>query len=441
MTKILFTFDDFSLNALITGALPRTTMSHDQNFFQLARAALSEGLEVYFTSIDNYLQGRDVFKFDKIYPRLMISDFRASVEKVKPDIVVSNHIHIFAFGQTPYAKKVAIHPALYFVEMPQLYDAEQTRTQIIAARHHVDFICVQNSRMKEVVAAFYGWLAGWSDHDRILVNPLGIVPEEELKVENRIAARMAMKLGDQEVVIVNGGGIWRWTGFNDFLRGYISAVRNGADNLVLVLTGFKQEENLDHIAYINETKEILSKNADICGNRFAVDGDAAKKIRIHVEDDWNTASNRLPTLYASGDYGLNVNQNGLENWQAQRVRCLDYTKRGLPLLTTCGDYFSDHVFPGGSVTIPSTSEEDVRAVLMRISKDPEVTKAAKIAALGTYKAIIKNDSMRQTLLAILRQAKRTPADGRESVLDALWMKERPRIVKDSAERIRLSLGL
>lgn len=439
--KVLLTFDDFSLPVLKTGAMPRTTMSHDQNLFQIARAALLKGHEIYFSSIDNYLQDGEILRFSQIDPHLRVDDFRGRRDEIRPDIVVSNHVHIFAWGQAPYAKKVAVHPALYFVEMPQFYDAEQTRSQLMAVRHHVDFLIVQNDRMKDILMSFYGWLAGWDSADRILVSPLGLVEDATFVVPDRAASRAALKLTTDDQVIVNGGGIWRWTGFNDFLRGFIKAVRSGASNLVLIMTGFRQSDNLDHGAYIEETRRILAENKDLIGDRATAKGAKAQSIRIHVEEDWREASKKLPLFLSAADFGLNVNQNGLENWQAQRVRCLDYTKYGLPLLSTSGDYFSDHVLPDGAVRFESFSRDSIQAALMEISRTPGLAVKGRKAAEALRRRITNGSEMKEAFEAICRTDKRRPNLEQETMLDALWRVETAVITKDSARRFQELLGI
>jgi hypothetical protein len=441
VAKIGLIFDGSSMPYLREGAIPRTSMSHDFNLFQIAHQALSKGHEVYFGSNSDYHCGGNFGRLVSIYPRLSFMDVRATLDEIAPEALYSNHIQIFAGGQYPAAKKVAIHPALYFVEMPYLYNANQTREQLHATREHVDFILVQNQRMKEILMAFYGWLAGWSEADRILVNPLGIVTEEEFNPQDRMSARAVLHLSCNDISIVNGGGIWRWTGFNDFLRGFIASVRNGADNLVLVMSGFRQDENEDHGAYIDETRRILSANADIVGNRMAVAPEQAAKIRIHVENDWNDASQRLHSFLAGADFGLNVNQDGLENWQAQRVRCLEYTKYGLPLLTTPGDFFSDSLPPGGLVRLPSSDPSQIAEVLTKLSANPDIASSARAITARVRHDIITSRTTLHNLEYVLRTAKRTIVRNNEVMLETYRRVEGEAVRSHAALRIADFLGL
>ncbi|MFN3805982.1 hypothetical protein [Asticcacaulis sp.] len=430
MALIGLIFDDVSIPYLVSGALPRTSMSHDFNLFQFGHHALSEGHDVVFLSTSSYYNGETLGSIKGIYPNLEIYTESFRTDDVKPDILLSNHIQVFAWGQAPYAKKVAIHPALYFVEMPVYYTDHQTRAQLLAARYHVDFIFVQNERMRDILVAFYGWLAGWSEANRIIINPLGLIKEEKFSPIDRNSARSKLGLEDTDVCIVNAGGIWRWTGFNDYLRAFVQAVRGGASNLVLVMTGFRQAENEDHGDYIAETRQILRENADIVGDRTAA-GQKRAKIRIHVEEDWIEASKKLPLFLSAADFGLNVNGDGLENWQAQRVRCLDYTRYSLPLLTTRGDNFSDNVAGEGAVRLSSNSPAEVTETLMQLSRSRKVTESAKNAAKKTKTRLESPKIMQNNLRLVLNTPKRIVSRDKESMLEAFWRIE-SRIIRDRA---------
>jgi len=433
--KILILFDDFSLEVLKNGAPPRTSMSHDQNLFQLASVALEAGHKVYFNSIANYVEGAS-FELLGVRPSLKVGTSQNTLASLEPDLLVCNHPQVFAWDHAPYAKKLAIHPALYFIEMPYLIESSQTRAQLISARHHIDFIAVQNDRMKEIVSTFYGWLAGWNEPDRILVNPL-LPPEQTLEM-TRIDARKVMNVRPDEVLITNGGGIWRWTGFNDFLRGFIKAARRKDNKLVLALSGFKQDENADHGDYITETHQILEDNADLVGNRRA---GSNTDCCIHVESSWEEGAKNLKLLYAASDFGLNVNQNGFENWQAHRVRCLDYISHNLPILSTRGDGLTASA-PTGAVTfIPSLEPDDIVKTLLDLTKKSKLRSQA-VAKSRIWHERLKASSATADLLSFIEKTPRRKIDlDRTTLLEAIWKTETKDIVDRSLQRIGKALGL
>lgn len=437
MQSIGLIFDDVSIDYLRRSERPRTAMSHDFNMFQFGHYAQQLGAKVYFGSTSDYRKRRPFRKMTSIYP---VIDFDPNEWKRVEDldVLLSCHIQVFAAAGGLRAKKIAIHPALYFVEMPYLYNCHQTREQLIAARHHVDFILVQNERMKELLISIYGWLADWRDGSRILVAPMGLVEGEERHTVDRSKARAEMGLADRQSLIVNGGGIWRWTGFNDFLRGYIKAVRAGASNVCLALTGFRQTENLDHADYIEETKAILAENSDLVGDRF---GKRSKGVSIHVETDWKAASAKLPTFFAAADFGLNVNGKGLENWQSQRVRCLDYIRYGIPLLTTGGDHFSEVVARDAALKLASLEAAEVQRVIGRISDNPATAARLREQAVLVRSRLEQSPGMRAGVEAVLNGDIRSKRSERGSLLDGVWATELPRRREASMQRIAHMLGL
>ncbi len=435
MMKILILFDDFSLEVLKTGALPQTSMSHDQNLFQLASVGLEAGHKINFTSIANYANGPN-FELLDVKPRLKVGTSQNTLAGLKPDLVVCNHPQAFVSDHAPYAKKLAIHPALYFIEMPYLMEGDQTRAQLISVRHHIDFIAVQNDRMKEIASTFYGWLAGWREPDRILVNPL-LPPAQTLEIA-RDEARKVMKLRPEQVLITNGGGIWRWTGFNDFLRGFIMAARRKDNKLVLALSGFKQRENADHSDYIAETRKILEDNADLVGNRRTGPN---TDCCIHVENSWEEGAKNLKLLYAASDFGLNVNQDGFENWQAHRVRCLDYISQNLPILSTRGDGLTASA-PSGAVTfIPSLEPDDIVETLLDITKESKLRSRA-VEKSHIWHERLKASSATADLLNFIEKTPRRKIDlNRITLLEAIWKTEKKDIADRSLPRIAKALGL
>ncbi len=382
MNRVTFIFDDDAKPYWRNGLPPRTALSHDYNLFQLAHEALRLGMGVHFTTIDDYFNYGPALPVSQIYPTLHIADTPIGLTALDPDILACVHPQVFAGGQLPRAKKIGMHPALYFVEMPHTYGELQTLCLLQAVRFHVDHIVVQNERMRELAGAVYEWLCKWRAQDRVHVSPLGIVAEEQIDLRDRLVSRRVLGLRPTDVAILNGGGVWRWTEVNSFLRGFCAAVRAGNTNLHFFLSGFKQTENTDHAGYISQTRAILRENIDLIGGdearNFVLGATPGKTTprdtvdpgrgHIHFRADWKAASRQLPEVLSAADFGLNVSADTVENWQSHRVRCLDYVRYGLPIISTTGDLFSERDAREVTITTDGRTPEAFQATLHRIAQ-------------------------------------------------------------------------
>jgi hypothetical protein len=367
MNTFLLVFDKASLTYLRPGVPPRTCFSHDQNMFQLAHAALKRGHRVFVCDQDA-VWGGECREIVEIYPLLLIRHRAISIELAKPDVVVNVHPQLLRYGILNNAKKVAIHPALYFVEMPYTYHAKQTADLFRSISRDADFIVVQNNRMKEFVGAIYEWMIGWTQHDRILVCPLGIDPDAMIERHDRQEARSRYGIAPDGLAIVNAGGVWNWTDFDNFLEGFVKAYRSGATNLKLFLSGLRQAENSDHGDFIARVQRILEANSDMTS---AAQSNISGRAAIRLQDDWEAGTKELPWMLSAGDLGLNVSKAGLENWQSHRVRLLDYAKYDLPVFCTTGDSFADEWGWDCCIAVRDRTPEAYAGALMSIHANRE----------------------------------------------------------------------
>ncbi len=449
MTKVTFIFDDQAKQYWRPGRAPRTALSHDFNLFQMAHEALRLGMTVHFTTIDDYYKYGSAVQTSQIYPTLQLSTAPIKLEALDPDILVCVHPQVFAGGQLQRAKKVGLHPALYFIEMPHTYHDVQTLTLLQAVRYHVDHIVVQNERMRELAGAIYEWLCKWRAQDRVHVSPLGIVAEEQIDLRDREVCRRVLGLTDSDIAIVNGGGVWRWTEVNNFLRGFCAAVRAGNRNLHFFLSGFKQTENTDHAEYIQQTYPILRDNIDLVGGEdaraFVKDAtpgqdtgrDAADPGRghIHFRADWAVSSRQLPEVLSASDFGLNVSADTVENWQSHRVRCLDYIRYGLPIISTSGDLFSERDAREVTIAVEERTPEAFQSVLRRIAQG-EIRAADLHAGFPAVRDRLDSRNTFGRLLLLVASTPRKLFDPNdESILEYAWRIRRV----DSAGKILKNL--
>ena len=450
MTKVTFIFDDLAKPHWRNNRAPRTSLSHDYNLFQMAHEALRLGMAVHFTTIDDYFHYGSAMQVSQVYPTLHIASAGRKLEEIDPDVLVCVHAQVFAGGQLQRAKKIGMHPALYFVEMPQTYSEHQTLALLQAVRYHVDHLVVQNERMRELAGSVYEWLCRWRAQDRVHVCPLGIVAEEQIDLRDRAVSRRVLGLQADDIAIVNGGGVWRWTEVNNFLRGFCAAVRAGDTKLHFFLSGFRQTDNTDHADYIAETCAILRENIDLVGGAdaraFVLQATSAQQAaarddanpgrgHIHFRADWKAATRVLPEMLSACDFGLNVSADTVENWQSHRVRCLDYIRYGLPIISTTGDLISERDAREVTVTVPERSPAAFQETLHRIATGAVRADDMREAfALVRDRLDTRNTFGRLLLLVSATPRKRfDPND--ESLLEYAWRVRRV----DSAGKILKNL--
>jgi glycosyltransferase involved in cell wall biosynthesis len=309
---------------------------------QLGHAAIRKGHQV-FVCDSKGIWGGNCRELVEIYPYILLRHKETSLHELSPDFVVSVHPQLLRYGAAPEtAVKVAIHPALYFIEMPYTYTPKQTADLFWSIQYDADFVIVQNERMREFLGAVYEWIVGWKSPDRILVSPLGVFPDLATQGDGRQEAREAFGLAENDIAIINAGGVWHWTDFENFLLGFIAACRSGRSDLKLILSGLRQAENTDHEDTISRVYQIFEDNADLVVRAHDIAKSAsARDGSIFVEMDWTAGSRNLPFFLRASDVGLSVSKDSLENWQSHRVRLLDYAQYGLPVIATVGDSFAD----------------------------------------------------------------------------------------------------
>jgi glycosyltransferase involved in cell wall biosynthesis len=393
-TRVLVLIDSITLPHLRTGEPPFAPFSHDKNLFQFAHESIRRGQKVYIASVQDDPYSRPYWEVTSVYPNWTQEIDPVDYANVRPDIIVAVFPEALNIRRAfPFPKIVAIHAAIHWVESPEIFEARYVFDLITAIRHNVDFIVTQNERMKDLLAMFYGFVARWRDADRILVAPLGIVPEEQRDGIDRAESRKKMGLKKNEIGIINSGGAWRWTDFNTFLEAFgATASADGGTPFKLFIMGLHQPQNKDHATYIEQTERILLKYREQVGRS------------IILETNWNGAGALAKQFTAGADLGLNVNQDSLENWQSYRLRFLDYMYFGVPVINTRGDTMAD-VLAQDAVFCASAGDVGAyRTILNDIRRNPGIleNKAAAMRKLAT-----KFDS-RRTYGAVVEHIAATP---------------------------------
>jgi len=229
----------------------------------------------------------------------------------------------------PSAIRLGFQPAVFQAEQPGEENPFFTADLINSLRTDVDFVVTQNERMRQLLFVLFGVIAGWKDNERILLAPLG--PNElTFNAEDYSARRDRIRerydIPESAIVILNAGGFWRWTDCNTFLAAFVDfVIENPEVELYFVQPSFTQTTNSYHDTYINEA---LAKIATL---------PRQLQNRVITVGSWHEGALALDELLAISDVGLNVNNEGLENWLSHRVRVTNYLGAGLAVISCGGD--------------------------------------------------------------------------------------------------------
>ena len=397
--RVLILIDEITLPYLRNGEPPSAPFSHDKNLYQFAHEALRQGCVVFFAAIQKHPIARDYYQVSSVYPEWRFEGDPTDYGSVRPDIIVAVFTEALNIREYfPHPKIVAIHAALHWVESPERFSAQYLFDLITAVRYNVDFIITQNERMKSLIFTFYNFLAKWNSEERIIVAPLGIVPEERREEVSRADLRAQLGLSPSDIAIVNSGGVWRWTDVNTFMTAFCDVVNAGASNLKLFIMGLAQPTNTDHVDYINDTMEIIKNNAHLLGQN------------LFIEFDWDAASKVVKNVTRCADIGLNVNRDSLENWQSYRLRFLDYMTLGLPAINTSGDYLSANDARDAVFLVEYGNLESYRTVLRAVSKNPKEVEKRRRAMLKVAERFDSRNTYGKAIERIIAMERRDPQE-------------------------------
>jgi len=332
-TSVVLLFnEEKAFSGLIDGRPPIFAYSHNMHLMQFGHESLRKGFNVYMGLYCMAAEESKLVKVLQFYPVLKTKTLpNLSLERIKPALVVVLEPIALETGRLyPKAKFVSIIAAARFVEGPELISPGWIYGYAMLARYHADFFLIQNVRQAELTSCFFRSVAQVDMRARTLVCPLGIVEEQRRSMPPRAVTRAEMKLKPGDIAIINAGGPWSWTDHNTFLRAFCNVVHSGISNIKFYVMGLKQFGNNDHEHYLKETKAIITTNTDLVGRNLI------------VYQDWEKASTKVHRFTHAADIGINVNKDGIENWQSYRVRFLEYMQAGIPVINTEGDYLSTH---------------------------------------------------------------------------------------------------
>ncbi len=384
--------DNIQFPKLENGKPLALNYSHDKNLFQFVHEALRRGHTVFLASAQEPTDPKFRVKVVSAYPNYVCET--ADINNKDVDFVVSVFPDALNIKPTfPNAKIIAIMPALHWVEDPGLFTHDYLRRVITAARYHVDYYVTQNIRMKQVLFSLLHLLARFPYEDRILVAPQGIVDEVKRQAPDRQELRQKLGLEPDDIMVLNSGGIWKWTDFNTFFQAFCEfTVENPSHRLRLYMMGIVQPFNRDHDEYVAQFRAILDKYRDKLGKHLV------------LFEDWDEGGKHVQDYLSIADVGINVSQDTLEAWQSYRMRFLDYMYFGIPVINTSGDDFSTR-HPDALFVCKPKDTESYKTIFRQITDRPELV-SEKSAMMREIAA--EYDSQ-QTYGRLIEKLERLPA--------------------------------
>lgn len=333
MKTVLILIDGDTLHTAEFGKPVYSKWSHERNAILLTSVILKDGYCVFWKERGNW-NTSPVMSVQDVYPTI-IGKWQLETSSQEYNYIVCLHAHDLAGIKNKYKNSIviAINPAFGPVEYPEHYSTIEAgavgRKLASALSNDIDYVTCQNPRMLDLAKIFYRNLTSYGPEDERFINCFFGFEDIALPLDgfDRYSVRSKYGIKDDEILIINSGGVWKWTDMLTFAQGYVLHVKNNPGTKIkIAFMGWSQLENRDHDEYINKVKKVLSEIQD------------ANKIIAF--DNWEEASSLVDTFLRISDFGVNVNTNTLEDWQSHRVRALDYLRYKLPFISTGGDYLS-----------------------------------------------------------------------------------------------------
>ncbi len=371
------------------GERPYASFSHNTHMFLLAHEAVNLGWEVYFKKIID----DECYSLEKVYPTISL---RPSVSfsdpNFQPDILVCVNMPMYITWHKeikPAAIGVYILNAHFWLEAPEINQTELVDAWRFGFAHHIDFILTQNPRMQELAFCLFSLISGWQHRDRIICAPNTFTLENvnwENSLYNRQDVRKKMRLDDNDIAIINSGGPWLWTDIETFLIAFAEVVNEGAKRLKFFQMGIRQPNNNSQI------------EAEVMIRRFMLENyNLIETEQLHIFDNWAEASHYLPEFNYGADIGLNVSKDSSENYTSHRVRFIDYTKAGLPVLATTGNYYATYEAKNAVLTVEPSDVASYKAALWKIERG-EINLPAMHSAMEKFRNSISSEKIMPDVL-------------------------------------------
>ncbi len=190
----------------------------------------------------------------------------------------------------------------------------------------------------------------------LLVVPFG-VPDEPPKAMAPRYRGVVPGIGQDDLILVWGGGIWNWFDPLTVIRA-VHETRDRLPNLRLVFPATSVPSPDVPPMHMLEAARSLSAALGLTGSR------------VFFGSSWIPYSEHGAILLES-DIGISLHQSSVETRFSFRTRILDYLWAGLPIIATEGDSMADLIRAEklGAV-VPVGDVEAVVAALVELGSDP-----------------------------------------------------------------------
>ena len=171
------------------------------------------------------------------------------------------------------------------------------------------------------------------DHDPTLRDLIDVVPfgleARRPRLERRVLKGVAPGIGDDDRVLVWGGGIWNWFDPLTVIRA-VALLRERRRDVKLVFLGMRDPNP-------RRSEPEMSRRAVALARELGVHG-----THVFFNDGWVPYAERQNYLLEA-DLGVSAHYETIEARFAYRTRLLDYFWARLPTVTTRGDVLGDLV--------------------------------------------------------------------------------------------------
>ena len=410
-TLCIFEVEGPDRTKIVQGAKPEAYFSHDTNMFYLAQEVLRLGCQVAF----RHKWTRELIEVSRVYPLVDVLSF-------DPDEIMQVD-RVYVFSQNPAFFQdnkrripagipvfgVLLVAATRWLETPEHFPPSFVDDLREAVVYDIDCAIVQNVEMGDLFRSLAVLVGARFDPERILIAPCGFPPEEEGQLRRmesrRVQIRAEMDVYNSDIVIINSGGVWKWTDLDVFLDAFIDFHRERPGNpTVFFVMGLRQDSNPDHQSYIDSFIAKIQANADLI-----------ELGRLRVVWDWNDASKLLPRYNFGADVGLNVSKASIEQAQSFRQRFVDYVKASLPVINTLGDPMSRSGFRDMMIVVEPGKKESYLCALRQICDQPHLLHSARDRAVA-LRGTLRTDKVYLPVLRTLFDLAPVDRQAREAVI-------------------------
>jgi GT2 family glycosyltransferase len=262
---------------------------------------------------------------------------------------------------------------------------------LCASEKQRDFWLGQLSAVGRINPATY-------DHNENLEELLAVAPfgvsEQEPRHSRRVLRGVVPGIGDDDKIVLWGGGIYNWFDPLTLLRA-IDKLRRRLPQVRLYFLGLKHPN-----PQVGEMK--MASDAVVLARELGLVG-----THVFFNEDWVDYDDRQNYLLES-DIGVSTHLDHVETEFSFRTRLLDYLWASLPIVATAGDSLAAVVEAGNiGLTVPAGDVDALEAALFRLLDDDSLRASCR-AAIERIVPEYRWSKTLEPLLEFCRRPRRAP---------------------------------